>query len=228
MIADQQTHLLPVDPEALASVAGLHGFASSAELLDYLRPFVEPVGEAFDELADSDDNSLPADPDLLRSELAAIGFADPETVILRIGEWRSGRPRSLRSRAARTAFEAMLPALLKAIARSADPNHALNRLSDIVERVSSGVNLYRLLQARPGLSALLARILTHAPVLSDQLSLRPELLDSLLDSSCFDPPPSAEEFARFLDGHVRGHPYDVALDRVRREATRDERSRASV
>ena len=216
MIADQQTHLLPVDPEALASVAGLHGFASSAELLDYLRPFVERVGEAFDELADSDDNGLPADPDLLRSELAALGFTDTDTVMLRIGEWRSGRPRSLRSRAARTAFEAMLPALLKAIARSADPNHALNRLSDIVERVSSGVNLYRLLQARPGLSALLARILTHAPVLSDQLSLRPELLDSLLDSSCFDPPPSAEEFARFLDGHVRGHPYDVALDRVRR------------
>jgi len=216
MIADQQTHLLPVDSEALASVAGLHGFASSAELLDYLRPCVERVGEAFDELADSDDNSLPADPDLLRSELAALGFADPETVMLRIGEWRSGRPRSLRSRAARTAFEAMLPALLKAIARSADPNHALNRLSDVVERVSSGVNLYRLLQARPGLSELLARILTHAPVLSDQLSLRPELLDSLLDSSCFDPPPSAEEFAQFLEGHMRGHPYDVALDRVRR------------
>jgi len=216
MVADQQTHLLPTDPEALASVACLHGFASSAELLDYLRPSVDRVGAAFDELADSDDNGLPADPDLLRTELATLGFDDSETVMLRIGEWRSGRPRSLRSRAARTAFEAMLPALLKAIARSADPNHALNRLSDIVERVSSGVNLYRLLQARPGLSALLARILTHAPVLSDQLSLRPELLDSLLDSSCFDPPPEAVQFAEFLEGHMRGQPYDVALDRVRR------------
>lgn len=216
MVADQQTHLLPTDPESLVSVARLHGFRSSEELLDYLRPSVEAVGAAFDELADSDDNSLPADPDLLRTELAALGFDDPETVMLRIGEWRSGRPRSLRSRAARTAFEAMLPALLKAIARSADPNYALNRLSDIVERVSSGVNLYRLLQARPKLSALLARILTHAPVLSDQLSLRPELLDSLLDSSCFDPPPSAEQIAQFLEGHMRGQPYDVALDRVRR------------
>jgi glutamate-ammonia-ligase adenylyltransferase len=216
MVADQQTHLVPTDPEALSGVAKLHGFASSAELLDYLRPSIERVGEAFDELADSDDSGLPSDPDLLRSELGALGFTDVETVMLRIGEWRSGRPRSLRSRAARTAFEAMLPALLKAIASSADPNHALNRLSDIVERVSSGVNLYRLLQARPSLSALLARILTHAPVLSNQLSLRPELLDSLLDSSCFDPPPSAEEFAAFLEGHMRGQPYDIALDRVRR------------
>jgi [glutamine synthetase] adenylyltransferase / [glutamine synthetase]-adenylyl-L-tyrosine phosphorylase len=83
----------------------------------------------------------------------------------------------------------MLPALLRAIARSDDPMRALNRLSDVVERVPSGVNLYRLLEARPALSTLLARILAHAPALSDQLARRPELLDSLLDSSCFDPPP---------------------------------------
>lgn len=216
MVADQQTHLIPTDPNSLAAVAQLHGFKSAAEMLDWLRPCVERVGEAFDELADTDDYGLPADPDLLRSEVEALGFADAETVVLRIGEWRSGRPRSLRSRAARTAFEAMLPSLLKAIARSADPNHALNRLSDVVERVSSGVNLYRLLQARPTLSALFARILAHAPVLSDQLSRRPDLLDSLLDSSCFDPPPAAEEFAAFLQSHMRGQPYDVALDRVRR------------
>lgn len=216
MVADQQTHLLPTDPKALAGVAHLHGLSSASEMLDYLRPSIERVGEAFDELADSDESSLPADPDLLRSELEALGFGDPDTVMLRVAEWRSGRPRSLRSLAARTAFEAMLPSLLKAIAKSPDPNHALNRLSDIVERVSSGVNLYRLLQARPNLSALLARILTHAPVLSDQLSLRPELLDSLLDSSCFDPPPSADKFAAFLESHIHGQPYDVALDRVRR------------
>jgi len=110
----------------------------------------------------------------------------------------------------------MLPTLLKEIAHSPDPNHALNRLSDIVERVPSGVNLYRLIEARPALSTLLARILAQAPVLSDQLSRRPALLDSLLDSSCFDPPPSAEEFAQFLESHMHGHPYDVALDRVRR------------
>jgi glutamate-ammonia-ligase adenylyltransferase len=110
----------------------------------------------------------------------------------------------------------MLPALLKEIARSSDPDLALNRLSDLVERVPSGVNLYRLLEARPGLSGLLARILAHAPVLSDQLSRRPDLLDSLLDSSCFDPPPAASEFAAFLESHMQGQPYDVALDRVRR------------
>ena len=32
--------------------------------------------------------------------------------------------------------------LLRAIAAGADPDRALNRLSDIVERLSSGVNLF--------------------------------------------------------------------------------------
>ncbi len=93
---------------------------------------------------------------------------------------------------------------------------ALNRLSDVVERVPSGVNLYRLLEARPALTILLARILAHAPALSDQLARRPELLDSLLDSSCFDPVPAAADFADFLEEEMRGHPYDVAIDRARR------------
>jgi glutamate-ammonia-ligase adenylyltransferase len=110
----------------------------------------------------------------------------------------------------------MLPALIEAIARSADPMRALNRLADVVERLPSGVNLYRLLEARPALTTLLARILAHAPALSDQLARRPELLDSLLDSSCFDPPPAAAEFAAFQAREIAGQPFDLAIDRARR------------
>lgn len=216
MVADQQTHLLPPGKEALTNVARLHGFDAGAELLEWLRPFVERVGEAFDELADARSQRLPADPEVLRSELQQLGFPDVDSTLRRIGEWRSGRPRSLRSAAAAAAFEGMLPALLKAIARSADPMRALNRLSDVIERIPSGVNLYRLLEARPALATLLARILAHAPALSDQLARRPELLDSLLDSSCFEPPPPAAEFARLLEREMEGHPYDLALDRARR------------
>lgn len=216
MIADQQTHLLPANPRALDQVAQLHGWDGSVQLLDWLRPSVDRVGAAFDELAGDDEHHLPTDPDLLAQEAVRLGFSDSSAVVRRIGEWRSGRPRSLRSSAARTAFEGMLRPVLKEIARSSDPDLALNRLSDVVERVPSGVNLYRLLEARPALSELLARILAQAPVLSDQLSRRPDLLDSLLDASCFDPPPPADEFAAFLERHMHGHPYDLALDRVRR------------
>jgi glutamate-ammonia-ligase adenylyltransferase len=216
MIEDQQTHLLPPGEGALDNVARLHGFAEGSDLLDWLRPSVERVGAVFDELAGDEGERLPANSDQLRLALEKLGFPDAESAMRRVSEWRSGRPRSLRSSAAKHAFEAMLPALLQAIAKSEDPMRAINRLSDVVERVPSGVNLYRLLEARPALTTLLARILAHAPALSDQLARRPELLDTLLDSSCFDPPPPAAEFAEFLEAEMKGQPIDMAIDRARR------------
>lgn len=216
MVEDQQTHRLPQGAAALDGVARLHGMKGSGELLDWLRPAVASTAEAFDELAGEDRERLPTDPDRLRAALEEMGYGDTETALRRISEWRSGRPRSLRSQAARTAFEAMLPTLLAEIAKGRDPSHALNRMSDIVDRVSSGINLYRLLEARPDLAQLLARVLAHAPALSDQLARRPQLFDGLLDASSFSPPPSAEEFAGVLRGAMEGQPYDMALDRARR------------
>ena len=110
----------------------------------------------------------------------------------------------------------MLPGLLAAIARGSDPERALNRLGDIVERLSTGVNFFRLLEARPALAHLFAKILAHAPTLADQLARRPELFEGLFDASCFEMPPPAEEFAERIAAAMRGHPYDVALDRARR------------
>jgi glutamate-ammonia-ligase adenylyltransferase len=110
----------------------------------------------------------------------------------------------------------MLPELLRAIAAGADPDRALNRLGDIVERLSSGVNFFRLLEARPHLARLLAKVLAHAPALADQLARRPELFEGLFDSSCFEMPGLPEQFAERLEQTMTSHPYDVALDRARR------------
>jgi glutamate-ammonia-ligase adenylyltransferase len=216
MVEDAQTHLLPASSAALDNVARLGGLADGTDLLGTLRPHVEQTGRIFDSLAPDDRGILSNDPDILRGELTRLGFADAAAAARHVGHWRSGKARSLRSPAARQAFEAMLPALLPAIAAGAHPDHALNRLSDIVERLSSGVNFFRLLEARPQLAQLLAKILAHAPALADQLARRPELFEGLFDASSFSMPPLAEEFAALLGDAMRGQPYDVALDRVRR------------
>jgi glutamate-ammonia-ligase adenylyltransferase len=216
MVDDAQTHLIPIQPHALDNVAQLHGLKNGAELVEELRPHVERVGTLFDGLAPDERRQLSNDPAIAVKELAELGFHDPNQAARHVADWRSGKARSLRSPAAQQAFEAMLPGLLKAIAAGADPDHALNRLSDIVERLSSGVNLFRLLEARPALAELLAKVLAHAPALADQLARRPELFEGLFDASSFAMPPEAEQFACVLSEAMRGHPYDVALDRVRR------------
>ncbi|HEY7959407.1 MAG TPA: bifunctional [glutamine synthetase] adenylyltransferase/[glutamine synthetase]-adenylyl-L-tyrosine phosphorylase, partial [Sphingomicrobium sp.] len=216
MVDDAQTHLIPSRPEALDNIARLHGVSDGRKLIALLRPRVECAGEIFDSLSPEDRQQLSNDPKMLHNELAELGFADPKGAARHVAHWRSGKARSLRSPAAQQAFEAMLPGLLQAIASGADPDHALNRLSDIVERLSSGVNLFRLLEARPALAQLLAKLLAHAPALADQLGRRPELFEGLFDASSFAMPPSAQQFAELLRRTMQGHPYDVGLDRVRR------------
>jgi glutamate-ammonia-ligase adenylyltransferase len=216
MVDDAQTHLLPAEPAALDNVAQLHGLSDGAELLGMLRPHVDRAGTIFDGLAPESSARLSNDAQILAEELQSLGFEDPGAAVRHVTNWRSGKARSLRSPAAQQAFEAMLPRLLAAIAAGADPNHALNRLGDIVERLSSGVNFFRLLEARPPLAGLLAKVLAHAPALADQLARRPELFEGLFDASCFEMPPSADHFAERLAASMQGQAYDVALDRARR------------
>ncbi|MBV8685351.1 MAG: bifunctional [glutamate--ammonia ligase]-adenylyl-L-tyrosine phosphorylase/[glutamate--ammonia-ligase] adenylyltransferase [Alphaproteobacteria bacterium] len=217
MIDDRQTHMLPADADALDSVARLHGLGDGAGLLDLLRPHVEEVAALYDGLAGQEERRLPLSAVHLEAQLAGAGFGDPVAARLRIDGWRGGKARSLRSPAAQEAFEAMLPVVIEAFGKAPDPMRAMNRFDDVVERLPSGVNFYRLLEARPGLTAQVATILSHAPALAEQLGRRPQLLDGLIDASAFAPVPPTEalidEFARAEGG---GEDYQLVLDRVRR------------
>ena len=215
MIDDQQTHRLPVDPEALGSVAALDGLADGNDLIASIEPHVRFVASAFDSLTPDRGGRISNDPDICFQQLAELGFKDADVPARLIAAWRSGQVRSLRSPAARNAFEAMLPVMLRAIARGPDPTHALNRFADIVERLSSGINLYRLLEAQPRLAEILSLVLAHAPALADQLARRPELIDGLIDASSFAAPPDPQAAFDLLSRR-NGENYDAQLDRVRR------------
>jgi glutamate-ammonia-ligase adenylyltransferase len=111
----------------------------------------------------------------------------------------------------------MLPTLTDAFGRSPDPMRAMNRFDDLIARLPSGVNFYRLLEARPRLAQHLATILSHAPALAEQLARRPQLLDGLIDASAFAPAPPIEELvADFARPDREGEDYQMLLDRVRR------------
>ncbi|AEG49213.1 (Glutamate--ammonia-ligase) adenylyltransferase [Sphingobium chlorophenolicum L-1] len=216
MVEDRQTHELPKSAEAMDNVARLHGLTDGEALLDLLRPQVQWVGGNYDRLTPAaDQESLSHDEDRLKAQLSGLGFADPETPLARIARWRSGTVRALRSGPSREALEELLPGLMRTLAAAPDPARALNRLDDLIGRLPSAINFFKLLAARPGLVELLAELLSHAPTLADALGRRAELLDGLIDTSAFDPPPSvailAEQFARL----EAGEDYQALLDRVR-------------
>ena len=214
MVDDRQTHSLPDD---LDGVARLHGLGGGGDLLDLLRPHVDAVAAIYATLAASEGDRLPDNGQALESALAAAGFADAGAARARIEGWRAGKARSLRTNAAREPFEAMLPELIGAFAAAPDPMRALNRFDDLVLKLPTAVNFYRLLEARPALIQHLAAILSHAPALAEQLGRRPELLDGLIDASAFlAVPPVAELIEDFARSDRAGEDYQMVLDRVRR------------
>jgi [glutamine synthetase] adenylyltransferase / [glutamine synthetase]-adenylyl-L-tyrosine phosphorylase len=187
MVDDRQTHSLPVDPASLDSVAQLHGLDEGAALLDLLAPHVAAVGALYDALDGPERSSIPTAGDPLRVSLQIAGFAEPDRAATRIGEWRSGKMRAVRSEVAFAALESVLPSLISALGRAPDPDAALRAFDAMLADLPSALNLFRLLEAQPALLTLLVDIISHAPTLAEALACDASLLDRLLDASAFDP-----------------------------------------
>jgi len=217
MVADRQTHELPRDTAALDNVAMLDGLADGAALVDELRAITGEVARRYDTLLDGPDRRAePVAPGVggaLEQRLAALGFAEPDRLAERIVGWSDGRVRALRSDAARAAFEAIFPALLEALGASPDRDRAIARWETLLVNLPSAVNLFRLLEARPGLLDQLVKILTLAPPLADALARRPDLLDALIDTSALDLPGSVEELAARME--AADGSYEDLLGQVR-------------
>lgn len=208
MVADQQTHSLPADQDALDAVARLDGLADGAALTAELAQISETVGQRFDALIESYGGAS--------SRPAAPVVAPDDALEARIAGWTE-KFRALRSGEARAAFARILPAVLEAFANGPDPDRALIRWEQLLAALPSAINVFRLLEARPALLALLARILSHAPTLADELARRAELLDPLIDRSAFDLPGSVADIAETLRRSETDEDYQGLLDRVRRE-----------
>ncbi len=223
MVRDQQTHSLPEREDALEGVAKLHGLPNAAALIEEVSEITEAVGQRYDELLRANERSstkvaVPLSGASLKGELSRMGFAEPDQLADRIESWRSGKFKALRSEAANAAFDAIAPALLSALANAPDPNQAILRWERLLSHLPSALNLFNLLEARPGLLDVLARTLSLADPLAEELARRADLLDPLIDSSAFELPGSVEDLvARMSQKTATTSGYEEMLDTVRRE-----------
>lgn len=207
MVDDRQTHSLPTGV-ALDGVARLHGLEDGGALLGLLRPHVAATARIYDALDAGAPPALPRDGQALAS---MVGEAAARIVVT----WRGASYPALRSAAAQAALEAVLPTLLPAFIAAPEPDRALSRFDAMLERLPSAINIFRLLEARPALAALLTRILSHAAPLAEELARRPALFDGLIDASALDPVGGVDALAATMRGG-EGDDYGTHLDHVRR------------
>jgi len=228
MIEDEQTHTLPKTAEGLDQIACFMGFSTTDAFKAALTRELETVQghyahlfERSQQLASDTGNlvftGVDDDPDTLRS-LLEMGFREAHHVANAIRGWHHGRIPATRSARARELLTRLVPALLKELAATPDPDSAFMQFDRFVSNLPAGVQLFSLLMARPELLQLIARIMGSAPRLARHLSRSPQTLDTLLDRDFPLPPARAELDLTLAKQLATASEYEDKLDAVRRFA----------
>ena len=219
MVADRQTHRLPDTGAGLAAFSTFLGFADARMFAAVLLRHLDRVGragEAAFSAVPADDGGFgvpplgPLPPELV-ARVAALGFTAPETVLGLMRDWEAGRPRALRSERARGLLRGVLPALLAAVGRQAEPDAAFARLDRFIGQLPAGVQILSLFARNPGLIERIATVLGAAPGLAEHLATVPSALDGLLSGDLGSAEPAA-----VLGRQLAGATFQDAIELVRK------------
>jgi glutamate-ammonia-ligase adenylyltransferase len=178
--AEQQTHTVPENGEALELLARSLGFSDGANLLTTLRDQMQRVRGIFQRVvrpttkakdSGAPDFSIFSDP-----EQAAKTFAQ-------LGQSAAGFHVAPRTR---QIFRKLRPLLLTWLARVADPDATLVQFVRFVEAYGFRSLLFELLVANPRLLELLVKTFDASEVAGGWLIRRPQLLEELTRSGMLD------------------------------------------
>ncbi|WP_062762954.1 glutamine-synthetase adenylyltransferase [Falsirhodobacter sp. alg1] len=200
MIGDQQTHKMPVEPEALARVAHLAGQEAEAFCSDVMDRLKRTAAQTETFFAP---NETPAEPEI--SERA-------QGIVAR---WPSYP--ALRSVRARRIFDRLRPQLLARIQEAGDADATLLALDGFMRGLPAGVQIFSLFEANPPLVDLIVEIASVAPDLAAYLSRHSSVLDAVLGGSFFEPLPDVRQLTQSLGAVLdQAGDYEEQLDQTRR------------
>ena len=238
MIEDEQTHTLPKTQDGLSNVARFMGFPVTQKFSDTLRDHLLRVQSHYAKLFEGkpslseDSGSLvftgvDEDPETVQT-LRKLGFTQPEAVSATVRGWHHGRIRATRSEKAREKLTALMPLLLAALGKTANPDIAFTRFDKFLSGLPSGVQVFALLFSNTRLLDLIAEIVGTAPRLADHLAQRPALLDVLIDIDFLRHQPVLSELRESLTPLMKGaKTFEDRLDVVRRW-TKDQQFRVGL
>ncbi len=226
MIADEQTHTLPEQAEAVERFAHFFGYDSreafAKDLLGHLNIVQGHYSKLFEgdpagtvKLPALDYGAGPADKRLLELYVT-LGFAKPAMVAETVRQWIQGDYRVLRVEATRNAFVEFVPALIEGLAKAEEPDNAVTAFDRFLQALQRGGRLISLLSQNRDLVALVALILGAAPRLGDMLARQPQVMDGLIDPRFFGAMPDQRELSARLTETLRdADSYEEFLDRLR-------------
>ncbi|WP_293552601.1 bifunctional [glutamine synthetase] adenylyltransferase/[glutamine synthetase]-adenylyl-L-tyrosine phosphorylase [Parvibaculum sp.] len=226
MIADEQTHTLPSTDEGLDHVACFLGFGARADFAETLTGHMRHVQghyaklfEAAPPLAEEGGSLVftgtEDDPETLET-LRKLGFVQVSEMAATIRAWHTGRFAATRSPRSREILTALMPAILRALSRTSNPDTAFTRFDQFLTKLPAGVQLFSMLYSNPGLLDLLAGICGTAPRLASYLAQNSAVLEAVVDPDFFKVIPNRESLRASLDAAlVHARDYQDVLDFAR-------------
>ena len=242
---DQQTHDLPDTPDDQARLAQAMGCADWMQFLAALRVQRDSVARHFRAIVfrgtspagggngeDSSDSgpatTAPGDlgrvwtedagPGVQQARLAAAGFAAPEAVAECVRRLRDGGLQQRLDEPGRQRLDALVPAMLRAASRQAEPVRALDGLVLVLEAIGRRSAYFALLNENPPALERLVGICGSSEFLARLVATHPLLLDELLDPRVFEQAPSRSELATDLElrlARVAPDDIEARLDALR-------------
>jgi glutamate-ammonia-ligase adenylyltransferase len=226
MIGDEQTHSLPVSDEGLDHIACFMDFKDRTAFADVLVGHMRRVQGHYAKLFETapplaeEGGSLvfvgtEDDPETLET-LRGMGFEKPSEMSATIRGWHTGRFPATRSSRSRELLTSLMPALLRALSRTSNPDTAFTRFDQFLTKLGAGVQLFSMLYSNPGLLDLLAGICGTAPRLASYLAQNPAVLEAVVDPDFFTLIPDGKALHEGLEtslGHARD--YQDVLDFAR-------------
>ena len=193
--AEQQTHIVPRDLEALRSLALSLGFSSSEDFTAALQERMRAVRPIFERIVSGTSTAPPgvSKPDDLEI------FSDQKRAAKALSDLAEGAGSFHIAPRTRQIFRKLRPALLEWLSKTADPDTTLNQFVRLVEGYGLRSLFFELLVANPRLLELVVKTFDASHFASELLIRRPQLLEDITRDPTFDEPRSVAENLRRLD-----------------------------
>lgn len=178
--AEQQTHTVPGEPEALQKLSRSLGFNSPNEFTNALHEHTQRVRSIFTRV-------IAAQPHEQRANEPQLGiFRDEASATKALHELAQGRAAFHVAPRTRQIFRKLRPVLLEWLAGCAEPDVTLTQFVRFVEAYGMRSLLFELLVANPRLLELLVKTIDASRFATDALIRRPQLLEEVTRSGMLD------------------------------------------
>lgn len=198
---DQQTHVLPENSSDQSRIAASMGFSSYDEFLKKLNShrsnitrhfeaiFATPrTSQASNVLADlwrGGEGAVQAE--AAQTQLAKMGFSNPEKVLEWVEELRSGARYRQLPKTSKKRIDALIPTVVEVAAKFPSADLTLERLIQLLETVSRRAAYLALLREHPHALERVAKLVSASQWASEYLNRHPILLDELLPGQSRNP-----------------------------------------